>query len=209
MTRSNISKSQQLFSRARQVIPGGVNSPVRAFKAVGGQPLFIKSAGQCWVEDVDGNRYIDYVGSWGPLILGHAHPAVLEALKEAAGRGWSYGAPTELEVLLAEKICQMVPSITRVRLVNSRTEATMSAVRLARAYRGRPFILKVDGCYHGHGDSFLVKAGSGVATLNLPDSPGVPEGFAAQTISIPFNSQELLDQAFQRYGEQLAGVILE
>jgi len=209
MTRSNISKSQQLFSRARQVIPGGVNSPVRAFKAVGGQPLFIKSAGQCWVEDVDGNRYIDYVGSWGPLILGHAHPAVLEALKEAAGRGWSYGAPTELEVLLAEKICQMVPSINRVRLVNSGTEATMSAVRLARAYSGRPFILKFDGCYHGHGDSFLVKAGSGVATLNLPDSPGVPEGFAAQTISIPFNNQELLDQAFQRYGEQLAGVILE
>lgn len=209
MTRRNTRTSQQLFSRARQVIPGGVNSPVRAFKAVGGQPLFVRSGEGCWVEDVDGNRYIDYVGSWGPLILGHAHPEVLEALQDAARRGWTYGAPTELEVNLAEKICQMVPSIDKVRLVNSGTEATMSAVRLARAYTSRPLIIKFDGCYHGHGDSFLVKAGSGVATLNLPDSPGVPEELAAQTISVPFNDRQLLAQAFQKQGDRIAAVILE
>ena len=170
----NTTQSQTLFEAARDVIPGGVNSPVRAFRAVGGQPLFIERGEGAYLFDADGNRYIDYVLSWGPLILGHAHPRVTEGLKTAVDRGTSYGAPTALETELAELVCDMVPSAEMVRFVNSGTEATMSALRLARAYTGRDKIVKFEGCYHGHGDMLLVQAGSGVATLGLPDSPGVP-----------------------------------
>ncbi len=169
-------KSESLFERGQTVIPGGVNSPVRAARAVGTIPLFINRGEGSKIFDVDGNSYIDYVGSWGPLILGHAHPAVVEAVKRAADRGTSYGAPTEAEIELAERIVACVPGIEMVRLVTSGTEATMSAVRLARAYTNRSLIIKFDGCYHGHGDSFLIKAGSGVATLGIPGSPGVPPG---------------------------------
>ena len=200
--------SARLFARAVELIPGGVNSPVRAFRGVGGTPRFIKSAGGATMTDVDGHIYIDYVGSWGPMILGHADPEVMEALGEALARGTSYGAPTELEVLVAEEICDAVPSIEMVRMVNSGTEATMSAIRLARGVTGRTKLLKFEGCYHGHGDSLLVKAGSGVATLGLPDSPGVPRQLAESTITVPFNNAAALAQAFVEH-QDIAAVIIE
>ena len=202
-------RSVELLERAEKVIPGGVNSPVRAFRGVGASPRFIRLAQGAQVEDVDGNRYLDYLGSWGPMILGHAHPEVVEAIQEASQRGSSYGAPTENEVLLAEKICSLFPSIEKVRLVNSGTEATMSALRLARAYTGRSLVVKFDGGYHGHSDSLLVKAGSGVATLGLADSPGVPAHLVEGTVSVPFNDLPRLEEAFEKYSDQIAAVILE
>ncbi len=202
-------RSIELFERAQKVIPGGVNSPVRALRGVGENPRFIRLAQGAQVEDVDGNRYLDYLGSWGPLILGHAHPEVVEAIQAAAQWGSSYGAPTENEVLLAEKICSLFPSIEKVRLVNSGTEATMSALRLARAYTGRSLVVKFDGGYHGHSDSLLVQAGSGVATLGLPDTPGVPAHLVEGTVSVPFNDLPSLEEAFEKYSDQIAAVILE
>ncbi len=182
-----MTRSQELFERAKQVLPGGVNSPVRAFRAVGGTPFFVAHAEGCRLTDADGKTYVDYVCSWGPLILGHAHPAVLAAIREAAGRGWTYGAPCAAEVELAELVRARMPAVEMLRCVNSGTEATMAAIRLARAATGREYIVKFDGGYHGHADAFLVKAGSGVATLGLPDSPGVPAGLAQLTLTAPFN----------------------
>lgn len=202
-------QSQKLFKRAVKVIPGGVNSPVRAFRAVGGQPLFITRAQGAFLYDADGNAYIDYVGSWGPMILGHAQPKVLSALAKAMRNGTSYGAPTALEVELAELMVEAVPSMEKVRLVSSGTEATMSAVRLARAFTRRDKIIKFDGCYHGHSDSFLVRAGSGVATLGLPDSPGVPAAFTANTLSLPFNDIDAVKNAIRENEGAIAGVIVE
>jgi glutamate-1-semialdehyde 2,1-aminomutase len=202
-------KSQALFERAKKYIPGGVNSPVRAGKAVGIDPPFIARAEGCTLWDVDGNAYIDYVLSWGPMILGHAHPDVISALAEAIPNGTSYGAPTELEVEMAKRIVGLVPSMERVRMVNSGTEATMSAIRLARGITGRNTIVKFDGCYHGHGDSLLVQAGSGIATFGIPGSPGVPEGLARQTISLPFNNLPAVEEAFARFGEDIAALIVE
>ena len=190
-------------------MPGGVNSPVRAFRSVGGTPVFMASGQGSWLTDVDGNRYLDYVLSWGPLILGHCHPEVMDALRAVLETGTSFGASTRGEVELAEEICRAFPSIERVRLVNSGTEATLSAVRLARAATSREKILKFEGCYHGHSDSFLVKAGSGVATLGLPDSAGVPRGLAELTITVPFNDFEALDTVFQAHGTGLAAAIIE
>ncbi len=206
---SNYPTSSQLFARANQVIPGGVNSPVRAFRGVGGTPLFIKAAKSCFLYDADGREYIDYVGSWGPMILGHAHPAIIAAIQEAATRGTSYGAPTELEIELAEEIIDAFPSIEKVRLTSSGTEATMSALRVARGYTGRAKIVKFEGCYHGHGDSLLVKAGSGVATLGLPDSPGVLPEVAQNTITVPFNDVAALQAVFAEIGPEIAAVIIE
>src|SRR5881227_1285526 len=188
--------SEELFGRAVELMPGGVNSPVRAFRGVGGTPRFIASARGATMTDVEGRTYVDYVGSWGPMILGHADPEVIDALHAALGRGTSYGAPTELEVEMAEEIIDAVPSVEMVRMVNSGTEATMSALRLARGFTGRDKIVKFEGCYHGHGDSLLVKAGSGVATLGLPDSPGVPAAVARDTITAPFNDASALGQVF-------------
>ncbi len=202
------SKSEQLFATAIDVIPGGVNSPVRAFRGVGGTPVFIKSAKGAKITDVDGNSYIDYVGSWGPMILGHADEEVIAAIQEVAANGTSFGAPTELEVQLAQEVIDAVPSIEMVRMVSSGTEATMSAIRLARGVTGRDRIVKFEGCYHGHGDSLLVKAGSGVATLGLPDSPGVPSVLAENTITLPFNDAEALEQAFAKHAD-IAAVIIE
>ena len=202
-------KSKQLYEKARQLIPGGVNSPVRAFKAVGGHPLFISKGAGSKIFDVDGNEYIDYVGSWGPLILGHCHPEVIEALAMVLSTGTSYGAPTEREIELAELITTAFPSIEMVRLTNSGTESTMAALRLARGYTGRSMILKFEGCYHGHGDSLLVKAGSGVATLGLPDSPGVPAELARLTLTCPFNDLNSVQDAFSLHGKNIAAVILE
>ncbi len=203
------STSRSLFERASRIIPGGVNSPVRAFKSVGGNPLFIQRAYGSRLVDADGNEYIDYVGSWGPMILGHAHPRVLEAVHAAVDRGTSYGAPTELEVQLAEKIISAVPSTEVVRLVNSGTEAVMSAIRLARGFTGREKIVKFNGCYHGHSDGLLSSAGSGLATLGIPDCPGVPASFAALTISVPFNDPEAVEAVFRQDGDQIACVIVE
>ena len=204
-----VDRSRELFARAKRVIPGGVNSPVRAFGSVGGVPRFITSGKGPRVIDVDGNAYIDYVGSWGPLILGHAHPAVVKAVRAAASRGTSFGAPTQAEVEIAELICKALPSVQRLRFVNSGTEATMSAIRLARAATGRKRILKFEGCYHGHADALLVGAGSGVATLGIPGSPGVPEEFASLTIQAPYNDLAAVTAAFQRYGEEIACVLVE
>ena len=202
-------KSQELFRKALQLMPGGVNSPVRAFRAVGGEPIFIASGKGPRMTDVDGRSYIDYVGSWGPLILGHCHPEVMEALSRVLQTGTSFGACTPGEVDLAERIQQAFPSIERVRLVNSGTEATMAALRVARAATGREKILKFEGCYHGHSDGLLVKAGSGVATLGLPDSPGVPRALAGLTVTVPFNDAAALEEAFRVYRNELAAVIVE
>src|SRR5205085_2437874 len=202
-------KSSELQKRAELVIPGGVNSPVRAFRAVGGEPVFIVRGEGAHMWDVDGNEYIDYVGSWGPLILGHAAPQVVEAIMDAATRGASFGASTPAEVELAEMVQQAVPSIEKLRFVSSGTEATMSAIRLARAFSKRKYIVKFEGCYHGHADALLVKAGSGVATLGIPGSAGVPEEFAQFTIALPFNDTSAVEQAFNRYKHQVACVIVE
>lgn len=202
-------RSEASFARAQKIIPGGVNSPVRAFRGVGGTPLFIERGEGARIYDVDGNAYIDYVGSWGPLLLGHRAPAVIEALREVLECGTSFGAPTEREIELAELIRQAVPSMEMVRLVNSGTEATMSALRLARGYTGRELTVKFEGCYHGHVDSLLVKAGSGMATLGIADAAGVPEGFAATTIVLPFNSIDAVERAFAEYGSKIAAVIVE
>jgi len=204
-----MNRSEDLFHRAQRVIPGGVNSPVRAFRAVGGKPLFIQRGNGSRIWDVDGKEYIDYVGSWGPLIFGHRSPEVIEALNQVLAIGTSFGAPTEREVELAELITQLLPSVEKVRLVSSGTEATMSAIRLARGFTGRERIIKFDGCYHGHGDSLLVHAGSGVATLGLPDSPGVPSSLAALTSVLPFNDSNALKSEFDRRGSQIACVIIE
>jgi glutamate-1-semialdehyde 2,1-aminomutase len=205
---SSTDKSTSLFNRAIELIPGGVNSPVRAFKGVGGTPRFIARADGATITDVDGRTYIDYVGSWGPMILGHCDPDVLSAIADALHGGTSYGAPTAIEVEMAEEIIDAVPSIEMVRMVNSGTEATMSAIRLARGVTGRTKLIKFEGCYHGHGDSLLVKAGSGVATLGLPDSPGVPASVAQNTITLPFNDSKALEEAFAEY-DDIAAVIIE
>jgi glutamate-1-semialdehyde 2,1-aminomutase len=205
---TNSARSSELFERAVKIIPGGVNSPVRAFRGVGGTPLFIASAKGATISDVDGKNYIDYVGSWGPMILGHADEEVLDAIRSALSRGTSYGAPTELELEMAEEIIDAVPSIEMVRMVNSGTEATMSAIRLARGVTGRTKLIKFEGCYHGHGDSLLVKAGSGVATLGLPDSPGVPAAVAQSTITVPYNNVYALEQTFAEHSD-IAAVIIE
>ena len=202
-------QSAALFARAQGVTPGGVNSPVRAFRGVGGDPFFVERAAGARLWDADGNEYIDYVLSWGPLILGHAHPAVVAAVCDAAGRGTSYGAPTAGEVELAELVRQFVPSMERLRFVSSGTEATMSAVRLARGFTGRDMILKFEGNYHGHGDSFLVKAGSGVATLGLPNSPGVPAELSRLTLTAPYNDLAAVEEAFRAFAGQIACVIVE
>ena len=201
--------SQALFEQARRYIAGGVNSPVRAFGAVGGFPLFIERAEGAYLHGTDGRKYIDYIGSWGPMILGHAHPDVIAAVVETAVRGLSYGAPTELETRLARRITELVPSIERVRMVSSGTEATMSAIRLARGYTGRDKIVKFEGCYHGHADSLLVKAGSGALTFGVPTSPGVPADAAAHTMTLPFNDATAVRDAFARHGEQIACIIVE
>ncbi|MFB5678529.1 glutamate-1-semialdehyde 2,1-aminomutase [Paenibacillus terreus] len=202
-------RSRTAFEEAKQYIPGGVNSPVRAFKSVGITPIYIERGEGSRVYDIDGNSFIDYVGSWGPLIMGHAHPDVISALQEAVVKGTSFGAPTLIETEMAKLVCERVPSIDIVRMVNSGTEATMSAIRLARGYTGRSKILKFEGSYHGHADSLLIKAGSGVATLGLPDSPGVPEGVASNTITVPYNDLESVQLAFEKFGEEIAAVIVE
>ncbi len=203
------SKSEALFKRAQELIPGGVNSPVRAFRSVGRNPLFITQGQGSCIFDVDGNEYIDYVGSWGPLLLGHRHPEIVGALNQALDMGTSFGAPTAQEIDLAGAICDAVPSIEMVRLVNSGTEATMSAIRLARAYTGRDLIVKFEGCYHGHVDSLLVKAGSGVATLGIADTQGVPKCFCDTTIVLPYNSAAAVEGAFRERGAQIAAIIVE
>jgi glutamate-1-semialdehyde 2,1-aminomutase len=201
--------NETLFARAQRVIPGGVNSPVRAFGAVGGTPRFFERAAGPHLWDAEGRRYIDYVGSWGPMVLGHTHPAVVAAVQAAAARALSYGAPTEAETLLAERLCELVPSLERVRLVSSGTEATMTAIRLARGFTGRKLIVKFEGCYHGHADALLVKAGSGALTFGHPSSAGVPEETAAHTLVLPYNDVGALDTAFARQGVQIAAVIVE
>jgi glutamate-1-semialdehyde 2,1-aminomutase len=204
-----MTRSEALFARACRVLPGGVNSPVRAFKAVGGSPIFIESAAGARVFDVDGREYIDYLGSWGPMIVGHAHPAVVEAIQRAATRGSSYGAPCAPEVELAERVVSAIPSIEKVRFVSSGTEATMSALRLARGFTGRNKILKFEGCYHGHADALLVAAGSGVATLAIPGSPGVPKGTVADTLLARFGDSPAVTALFDRHAEEIAAVIVE
>ncbi|RPH48979.1 MAG: glutamate-1-semialdehyde-2,1-aminomutase [Desulfobacteraceae bacterium] len=201
--------SNRLFLQARKLIPGGVNSPVRACKSVGSEPLFIDRAEGCMVYDADGNGYIDYIGSWGPMILGHRHPAVVKAVNAALKKGTSFGAPTEPEIRLAEIIVEALPSVEMVRMVNSGTEAAMSAIRLARGFTGRDMIIKFDGCYHGHSDSLLVEAGSGVATLGIPGSPGVPESFVAGTLSLPYNDIKSVKEAMKKHGRKVACIIVE
>ncbi|GIO87147.1 glutamate-1-semialdehyde 2,1-aminomutase [Paenibacillus faecis] len=207
--RRSETRSRQAFEEAKTVMPGGVNSPVRAFKSVGLTPVYVERGAGSRIYDIDGNEYIDYVGSWGPLIMGHAHPEVVRALQEATAKGTSFGAPTLLETEMAKLVAERVPSIDIVRMVSSGTEATMSAIRLARGYTGRNKIMKFEGSYHGHADSLLIKAGSGVATLGLPDSPGVPEGVASNTIAVPYNDLASVELAFQRFGSEIAGVIVE
>lgn len=204
-----MSSSEQLFRKAGAVIPGGVNSPVRAFKAVGGTPVFVDRADGAYVYDCDGKRYIDYVLSWGPMLMGHNHPHVREAVVRQAAKGLSFGAPTELEIELAERICSIMPNMDLVRMVNSGTEATMSAIRLARGYTGRDTIVKFEGCYHGHSDSLLIKAGSGALTLGVPSSPGVPAALADHTMTLTYNDSEGVREAFARLGDQIACVIVE
>jgi glutamate-1-semialdehyde 2,1-aminomutase len=198
-----------LFSDAKQVIPGGVNSPVRSFSGVGGTPVFIDHASGAYIYDSSGNCYIDYVGSWGPMILGHAHPEVIAAVKQAAEKGLSFGAPTEIETKMARRVCELMPSIELVRMVSSGTEATMSAIRLARGYTGRDKIVKFEGCYHGHSDSLLVKAGSGALTFGVPSSPGVPASVAADTLTLTYNDSESVRALFAEIGEQIACIIVE
>lgn len=202
-------RSKAAFEKARKHIPGGVNSPVRAFGSVGGDPVFVSEAEGATIRDIDGNEYIDYVCSWGPLLHGHAHPAIRAAVCSAAERGTSFGAPTEGETELAEKICGMVPSVEKVRLVNSGTEATMSAIRLARGYTKRDFIVKFRGCYHGHGDSFLIAAGSGAVTLGVPNSPGVTAGTARDTLLADYNDQDSIASLFKEHGDNIAALIVE
>lgn len=204
-----MTRSELLFEQAKIHLPGGVNSPVRAFGRVGGHPLFFKKGEGAYLIDEDDKRYVDYLGSWGPMILGHAHPKVITALKETIGNGLSFGAPTEIETQMADKICQLLPSIESVRMVNSGTEATMSAIRLARGYTGRDKIVKFEGCYHGHCDSLLVKAGSGALTIGEPDSAGVPTSFAEQTITLPYNDLDQVVQTFKLMGPEIALIIVE
>jgi len=205
----NFEKSKTLFDLAQDVIPGGVNSPARACKAVGTQPIFINHADGCMIYDEDGNGFIDYIGSWGPMILGHRHPEVIEAVSAVLKRGTSFGAPTDLEIRLADMVIDTVPSIEMVRMVNSGTEATMSAIRLARGFTGRDTIIKFDGCYHGHADTLLVEAGSGVATLSIPGSPGVPASFVAHTLSLPYNDIDRISQVMEAQGLKIAAIIVE
>ena len=204
-----MTKSHDLFAAAQQHIPGGVNSPVRAFRGVGGEPIFFKRGDGAYLIDEDGGRYIDSVGSWGPMIAGHSHPQVLEAVKAAIEQGLGFGAPTEIETRMANKVCELVPSIELVRMVSSGTEATMSAIRLARGYTGRDKIIKFEGCYHGHSDSLLVKAGSGALTLGVPTSPGVPAALAELTLTLAYNDLEQVKTAFARYSSEIACVIVE
>jgi glutamate-1-semialdehyde 2,1-aminomutase len=202
-------ETRNLFAEAQKIIPGGVNSPVRAFRAVGGTPRFIREAAGSKIIDTEGREYIDYVASWGPMILGHSHPDVVAAIREAAGRGTSYGAPTEIEIGMARRIVDAFPSVEMVRMVSSGTEAAMTAIRLARGFTGRDRIIKFAGCYHGHADSLLVKAGSGVATLGIPGSPGIPPQLAKLTITLPFNDSDAVQDAVARYGDELACIIVE
>ncbi|MEK7375436.1 MAG: glutamate-1-semialdehyde 2,1-aminomutase [Thermodesulfobacteriota bacterium] len=202
-------ETRNLFAEAQKIIPGGVNSPVRAFRAVGGTPRFIREAAGSKIIDTEGREYIDYVASWGPMILGHSHPDVVAAIREAAGRGTSYGAPTEIEIGMARRIVDAFPSVEMVRMVSSGTEAAMTAIRLARGFTGRDRIIKFAGCYHGHADSLLVKAGSGVATLGIPGSPGIPPQLAELTITLPFNDSDAVQNAVARYGDELACIIVE
>ena len=205
----SLARSHILFEEARQLLPGGVNSPVRAFRAVGGDPVFISAANGPYLYDVDGNRYLDYVQSWGPMILGHTHRSVVEAVVQASKRGFSFGAPTEAENELAKLVIESVPSIEMIRFVNSGTEATMSALRLARAYTGRNKIIKFSGCYHGHADMLLVQAGSGVATMGLPDSPGVPPEATSNTLIAPYNDSAAVEELFRTYPQEIAAIIVE
>ncbi|MFW5454174.1 glutamate-1-semialdehyde 2,1-aminomutase [Thioalkalivibrio sulfidiphilus] len=204
-----MTRSHDLFKAAQRHIPGGVNSPVRAFKGVGGDPVFIQRAEGAYMYDADGKRYIDYVGSWGPMIAGHAHPEVVEAVREAARGGLSFGAPTEIEIRMAERVCELVPSMDMVRMVSSGTEATMSAIRLARGFTGRDKIIKFEGCYHGHGDSLLVKAGSGALTLGVPSSPGVPAALAEHTLTLTYNDLDEVRETLAHVGGQVACIIVE
>ncbi|MFS2124575.1 glutamate-1-semialdehyde 2,1-aminomutase [Pseudomonas sp. Pseusp97] len=204
-----MSRSETLFANAQKHIPGGVNSPVRAFKSVGGTPLFFKHAEGAYVVDEDDKRYVDYVGSWGPMILGHSHPDVLDAVRKQLDHGLSYGAPTALEVEMADLVCSLVPSMDMVRMVSSGTEATMSAIRLARGYTGRDSIIKFEGCYHGHSDSLLVKAGSGALTFGVPNSPGVPAAFAKHTLTLPYNDIAAVEKTLAEVGKEVACIIVE
>jgi len=204
-----MNKSEQLFEQAQTIIPGGVNSPVRAFNGVGGTPCFIKRAQGAYIYDADDKEYIDYVGSWGPMILGHNHPAILDAVIDTAKNGLSFGAPTELEITMAEKVRELVPSMECLRMVSSGTEATMSAIRLARGFTGRDKILKFEGCYHGHADSLLVKAGSGALTMGVPNSPGIPEDFAKHTLTVSYNNIEEVKEIFAKYADEIACIIVE
>ena len=205
--RENISK--KLFDSAKKYIPGGVNSPVRAFKAVGGTPVFFEKAKGAYLFDADGNRYIDYIMSWGPMLLGHGNKIVTNAIKEQIDKALTFGAPTELELQLAEKLCSLVPGMEMIRMVNSGTEATMSAIRLARAYTDRDKIVKFEGCYHGHSDSLLVKAGSGALTMGEPSSPGVPKCLAEHTITLPYNNIQMVNELFENIGSEIAAIIVE